>query len=120
MMDNENIGSCAEREPYALRVMGNSMEPEFPDNCIIIIDPTPYCEHGNYVFVETSDEERWLRQFVVKGDKQYLVAGNKEYPDIELPAGSFKIHGVVVQKNVKREVTHYDYERDSQVTAAQT
>jgi SOS-response transcriptional repressor LexA len=30
--------SCG-REPFALRVIGDSMAPEFQDGCIIVIDP---------------------------------------------------------------------------------
>ena len=30
---------CSALEPYALRVLGDSMEPEFADGCVIIIDP---------------------------------------------------------------------------------
>ena len=32
-------GSCSSLEPYALRVLGDSMEPEFADGCVIIVDP---------------------------------------------------------------------------------
>ena len=37
------------REPFALRVVGNSMSPEFKDGCIIIIDPEGLMNDGAYV-----------------------------------------------------------------------
>ena len=38
LMDMDGSG-CASSEPFALRVLGDSMEPEFKDGCVIIIDP---------------------------------------------------------------------------------
>ncbi len=32
-------GGCSTLEPYALRVLGDSMEPEFPEGCVVIVDP---------------------------------------------------------------------------------
>lgn len=109
MFDTSTLGNCAGREPYALSVLGNSMEPEFPEGTIIIIDPTPYCEHGNFVFVETGEDDRWFRQFIVRGDQCYMVALHSDYPDIELTKGQFKILGVIVQSNIKRKIKHYNY-----------
>ena len=34
---------CGSSEPYALQVTDNSMEPEFPMNCIVIVDPSGAC-----------------------------------------------------------------------------
>ena len=31
---------CGSSEPYALQVTDNSMEPEFPKDCIVIVDPS--------------------------------------------------------------------------------
>ena len=40
---------CAEAEPYALRVLGDSMLPEFKDGAIIVIDPAGAIRDGSYV-----------------------------------------------------------------------
>jgi len=45
-------GNCSTLEPYALRVLGDSMEPEFPDGCIVIVDPGYAPRDGAYVVVE--------------------------------------------------------------------
>jgi len=37
---------CADHEPYALRVLGDSMEPEFADGCIVIVDPAGDAKSG--------------------------------------------------------------------------
>ncbi len=43
---------CGASEPYALQVTDNSMEPEFPNGCIVIIDPSGQCSNNSYVFIE--------------------------------------------------------------------
>ena len=40
-------------------------------------------------------------------DGKYLVALNELYPEIKLD-NSFDIIGLIVQKNVKRKITHYN------------
>ena len=37
---------CGSSEPYALQVTDNSMEPEFPKDCIVIVDPSGTCKNG--------------------------------------------------------------------------
>ena len=51
---------CGASEPYALQVTDDSMEPEFSNNCIVIIDPVGQCYHGQFVFVEYKGV-RWFR-----------------------------------------------------------
>ena len=96
---------CGSSEPYALQVTDNSMEPEFPKDCIVIVDPSGSCVDGQYIFVEY-DGVRWFRRFKeIDGDK-YLLAINDEYPEIKLD-NSYDVIGIIVQKNVKREIKHY-------------
>jgi phage repressor protein C with HTH and peptisase S24 domain len=98
---------CSLSEPYALQVLGNDMEPEFPDRCIVIIDPTDQCGDGAYVFIQVEDV-RWFRQYREDhhGNK-WLAALNPLYPDIELNGVDHKILGVIVQRNIRRLVKHY-------------
>ncbi len=39
MSRSPNPGHCGASEPFALRVMGDDMAPEFRDGHIIIVDP---------------------------------------------------------------------------------
>jgi SOS-response transcriptional repressor LexA len=83
------------------------MEPEFPDRCIVIIDPTDKCGDGAYVFVEV-ENVRWFRQFREDADgNRWLAAGNELYPDIELNGRDYKILGVIIQRNIRRKIKHY-------------
>ena len=56
---------CAASEPFALRVLGDSMAPEFPDGSIIVIEPGGAFENGSYVIAETGGEYIF-RQFIVE------------------------------------------------------
>ncbi len=104
MMDS---GGCSAAEPYALQVLGDSMEPEFCDGHVIIVDPGMPVIHGAYVVIEYLGETS-LRQFVVQGDKYLIRAINVRYPTIEL-VGEYKVHGIVIQRAGRRrkETKHY-------------
>ncbi|HXK56894.1 MAG: S24 family peptidase [Gammaproteobacteria bacterium] len=98
---------CSYNELHPLQVLDDSMEPEFPRNCIIVIEPSEVCATGAYVIVNLGDE-RWFRQYVRYADgSQKLKAVNPVYPDIPIESGQFKIEGVVVQRNVRRKIKHY-------------
>ena len=102
------MSECSQSEPYALQVLGDSMEPEFPDKCIVIIDPADTCGSGAYIFVEV-EGVRWFRQFVRQEDgTETLVALNDLYPEIDLTGLHFKVLGVIVQRNIRRKIKHYD------------
>ncbi|MEJ2394784.1 MAG: S24 family peptidase [Candidatus Thiodiazotropha sp.] len=98
---------CSYNELYPLQVLDDSMEPEFPEKCIIVIEPSEVCATGAYVVVETQGD-RWFRQYLSEGDGgKRLVALKAGYPEMKLVDGEFKILGVVVQRNVGRKVKHY-------------
>lgn len=44
--------SCSAHEPFALRVLGDSMAPEFPAGCIVIVDPAGSLYDGCFVVAE--------------------------------------------------------------------
>ena len=98
------ISECGSSEPYALQVTDNSMEPEFPKDCIVIVDPSGSCVDGQYIFVEY-DGVRWFRKFKTIDGDNYLLALNSAYPEIKLD-NSYDVIGIIVQKNVNRKITH--------------
>lgn len=110
--DNEDGGTCSESEPFALQVLGDSMEPEFPDKCIIIIEPFERKVADGYVFVEV-EGSKWFRQYKKDDDgREYLFACNDTYPDIDLKDLNWKVLGIIRQRNIRREVKHYKYENE--------
>ncbi|OAQ21012.1 LexA family protein [Thermosulfurimonas dismutans] len=82
---------------FALRVNDDSMEPEFTEEDIIVVDPTRRPISGSYVVACNGRGEAVLRQLKVYGDKRILRPLNPKYPEIEL-TDEHEIVGVVCQK----------------------
>ena len=107
-MFDDHYSSCSEAEPFALRVVGDSMEPEFRDGAIIIIDPAGVVDHGSYV-IAVQGEEYIFRQLVVQEGVMRLRALNEVYPELPLPGGIDDIKGVVVQQAARRRKDRKHY-----------
>lgn len=113
---SDPLSSCSSSEPFALQVIGDSMEPEFPDQCIVVIEPSDWCQHGMYVMVLV-EGVRWFRQYLKDDQGERLVALNDIYPPIELNGLEWKMEGIIMQRNLRRnqtisgrrEVKHYKY-----------
>lgn len=101
-------GTCTEAEPFALRVIDDSMEPEFKQGCIIVIDPTGVAANGAYVFAEYQGEYIF-RQLQIEAERLYLKPLNEGYPTLELPQGIQAVKGVVVQRAGIRRRYHKHY-----------
>lgn len=72
-------------QSFALKVHGDSMEPIFPDGCIIIVDPSREPRHGSYVIVRLErDAEVTFKQLVIDGPMRYLKPLNPRYPLMEI------------------------------------
>jgi phage repressor protein C with HTH and peptisase S24 domain len=99
---------CGALEPYALRVLGDSMEPEFPDGCVIIVDPGHAPHDGSYVVVEYAGDV-FFRQLVIDGERRFLKPLNPKYGAFEL-VPPYNLRGGVVQRSGARrsQLKHYD------------
>lgn len=85
------------RDAFALRVIGDSMEPRIPDGSVVIIDPEREPKAGSILLVKLPDDDQaLLRQLGYDGAKQFLRPLNNRYPIIPMPAGA-KILGVAVK-----------------------
>ena len=85
-MFDQHYSSCSEAEPFALRVIGDSMAPEFRNGAIIIVDPAGVVEDGSYVIAVQGDEFIF-RQLVLHRGQMSLKALNDAYPERPLPGG---------------------------------
>ena len=100
---------CALQEPFALQVLGSDMEPEFPDKCIVIIEPTAACRSGMYVFAQV-EGVRWFRQYIRdEQGREWLMTLNERFPNIELTGLEWQVLGVIIQRNIRRQIKHYEY-----------
>lgn len=102
-------GSCGEAELFALQVLDDSMEPEFAQGCIIVIDPSGHVKNGAFVLARIEDEDYIFRQFLVQEDKYYLKPMKTGYEVIEIP-GPEVIEGIIVQRAGTRRSYHKHYD----------
>lgn len=84
---------------FALRVKGDSMEPEFHEGDIIIVNPHIDTKSGDFVIVKNEAEEATFKQLKKYGDTVVLHPLNPKYPDMEITAKhKYRIVGKVVEK----------------------
>ncbi|MCK5719107.1 MAG: S24 family peptidase [Thiomargarita sp.] len=102
------MDSCAESEPFALRVLGDSMIPEFKEGHIIIIEPNGIVKNGSYVFA-VYDDEYIFRQLVIDDNGKYFLKSlNDKYPTLKIP-GLEAVKGVITQRSGTRRKEHKHY-----------
>lgn len=84
---------------FALRVKGDSMEPEFIEGDIIVVNPHIKPNHNDYVIVRNEEGEATLKQLKKYGRIRVLHPLNPKYKDIELSEKhQYVIVGKVVEK----------------------
>lgn len=99
---------CSSLEPFALRVLGDSMEPEFPDGCVVIVDPGYAVRDGAYVIVEFAGDV-FFRRIDFEGERRFLRPLNAKYGGFEL-TGPYTVRGGVVQRAGRRRSQHKHYD----------
>ena len=95
-----DIQSCATTALFSLEVLDDSMEPEFPIGCIVIIDPSAKAQNGSYVLVE-NDLGMVMRQLWIRAERHYLRPLNDKYHTVRIESDTI-IRGVVTQRKGKR------------------
>lgn len=83
---------------FALRVMGDSMEPEFSDGEVIVVNPHVEAQPNDFVVAKNRNEEATFKQIKKYGSKWVLHPLNPKYQDQEVKRGDFKIIGKIVKK----------------------
>ena len=100
--------TCIEAEPYALRVSDDSMAPEFPRGCVIVIDPTGVARDGAFVLAEHQDGFVFRLLRIDGGDIRLEALGDG-HAVIRPDNGLAAIRGVVVQRAGRRRREHKRY-----------
>jgi SOS-response transcriptional repressor LexA len=95
-------GKCGEHA-FALRIVGDSMEPVFQPGDIIIVDPDVAAETGKYVIAKIKNEkgengEATFKRFVRDGNNVYLRPLNTAYDVLDMTDKEFYIVGCVVAR----------------------
>ncbi len=102
------LDACVSAEPFALMVLGDSMEPEFLEGEVIVIEPEGLATDGSFVLAQLAGE--WIfRRLARQAAGWSLQALNPAYPAADIPdLGAVK--GVVIQKarsGGRRAAKHY-------------
>ncbi|MCG6871126.1 MAG: S24 family peptidase [Gammaproteobacteria bacterium] len=105
-------GGCSAEasEPYALRVLGDSMEPEFTHGQIIIVDPGEAPVEGAFVVIDYGGEVMFGRY--ESGARGYWLRYlNPEHTDVQL-VPPFEVKGVITQRVGRRrkDRKYYEYQ----------
>ena len=101
------MSGCASAEPFALRVLGNSMAPEFTEGCVVIVDPGAPLAHRAFLVAEHGDGVI-LRQLHISEQEWSLVALEEGHPRIRIEGPSV-IRGVVTQRAGRRRADRKRY-----------
>jgi len=86
-----------------LRVVGDSMHPEYREGELILVDPAIEARHGDDVIARTPEGKATFKRLQVTPDGTFLIALNPSYPDriIKAPADTH-ICGVVTASWMQR------------------
>ena len=90
--------ACDGDESFALMVLGDSMQPEFSEGEIIVVEPGGVVRDGSFVLAFV-DEEWTLRQIKGQAGAWRLQALNPAYGAVAI-ADMSCIRGVITQKSV--------------------
>ncbi|OHC64247.1 MAG: phage repressor protein [Rhodocyclales bacterium RIFCSPLOWO2_02_FULL_63_24] len=92
-----DLEACSSAEPFALMVLGDSMEPEFSEGEVILIEPEGLATDGSFVVAQLAGE--WIfRQLIRQREGWRLQALNPACPAVDIPDLD-AVKGVIIQKS---------------------
>lgn len=68
---------------FAFSMQGSSMEPDFPDGEIVVVDPDAKWTHRSFVLASGEPGTETVRRVVVDGGRPVLMVSNPSYPRID-------------------------------------
>ncbi|KTC84542.1 MULTISPECIES: helix-turn-helix domain-containing protein [Legionella] len=110
-----NIDFPLSERAFAYLLRGNSMEPQFPDKTLLIIDPYIEEENLDHVLVLPAGKKIPLfRQILIDGEETYIRTLNPAFNEfVKLDDNTHKILGVMVQARMNfKEVSMTSLQND--------
>lgn len=109
MAPTADMGGCSSTEPFALQVVDDSMEPEFKQGVIIVIDAQGHVQSGSYVIAEIESGYIFRRLFLE--NNEYILRAVKEgFEEIKI-SGLKQVKGVITQQAAptgkRKDRVHY-------------
>jgi phage repressor protein C with HTH and peptisase S24 domain len=87
-----------DRRAFAIKVSGNSMEPDIHDGDLVICSPAGAVQNGDAAVVRTRSEQVFVKYWRQRGEKVELVSANTDYDPIALPRAEILGAWPVVQR----------------------
>ncbi|MBF0460122.1 MAG: helix-turn-helix domain-containing protein [Magnetococcales bacterium] len=92
------VAPRSSEQTFALRVPDDSMEPEFREGEILIVDPLLPGKHNQFLIARMNgDSVATFKQLIIAGNRSYLKPLNTRYPLIDMTT-PIQVCGVVVGK----------------------
>lgn len=92
------VTKAVSKNAFALRVSGTSMEPDYREGDIIVVDPDASAHSGSMVVVRLNgDNEATFKKLAIDGSRIYLEPLNPRYQPMEITGKDYTICGVVRQ-----------------------
>ena len=96
-------------DAFALEIKGDSMEPDFIEGDVVIIDPTEHPHAGEFVAAVNGDYEATVKKYRTLGEiDQFgrehfeLIALNPDYPKLSTLKQEIRIIGTMVEHRIYR------------------
>ncbi|MBW5406897.1 S24 family peptidase [Morganella morganii] len=88
---------------FALKVKGDSMEPEFKEGDTIIIDPAVYPHPGEFVIAKNGEHEATFKKYREKSNGGFeLIPLNPDYSILDSDTHKISIIGTMVEHRIHR------------------
>lgn len=83
---------------FALKVAGDSMEPEFREGEYVVVDPDIEAASGDFVVAALGRDEATLKRYQRDGGRDWLVPLNSRYPTLDMTGTDWRIVGRVMER----------------------
>jgi SOS-response transcriptional repressor LexA len=93
-----------DRRAFALKISGNSMEPQLFDGDYVVCSPAAKLVNGEAAVVRTRGEEVYVKFYVQEGERVSLISANSDYDPIKMPLSAIRGAWKVVRHISSREL----------------
>lgn len=94
-----------DRRAFAIKVVGNSMEPEIREGDIVICSPDRRPENGECAVVRTRSEQAFVKFWRTKGHDAVLESANPDFKPLIFPLAEIAGAFLVVQRIAAGKIT---------------
>lgn len=97
--DEVNLPQIQTRDKnlYALKIQGDSMEPLYRKNDVLVVSPGATVRKGDRIILKTTDGEVLAKELLKQNNKEITVRSlNKDYNDITVPQSQVAWLGRIV------------------------